>query len=228
VGSGEMSGQEAIMCPFCGAPYSGIIPIDVVDVKCRYCGGRILLPSHLSVVPRCPNHPDTIAVGLCSNCSHQFCKQCLHLQRLEGGRTYFCTQCLRARKIDSAWASIAVGAVVFFFALVFLGTPASYGAIIFLVFSLPFIAYGIYILTSSSESSAPSIQEMEKENAARRAEDIVSVDVESLYWGLWREYLRTIGVNGPMILERRIHEYMRQGLSKEEAIRRLARNEKID
>jgi hypothetical protein len=60
-----MSGQEAIVCPFCGAPYAGVISHDAVHVKCKYCGGVVLLPSHLSVVPRCPNHPDTIAVGGC-------------------------------------------------------------------------------------------------------------------------------------------------------------------
>lgn len=221
-----MSGGEAIICPFCGAPYSGTVPYDVVDIKCRYCGGRILLPSHLSVVPRCPNHPDTVAVGLCSQCSQQFCKNCLHVKQLEGGRTYLCTRCLRADEIDRAWISIAIGAVTFFFALVFLGSPASYGAIIFLIFSLPFIAYGIYVLMSRTYSSAQTVQEIEEE-AARKAEDMLPADVESLYWRLWGEYARTMRLSGPTILERRIHQYMSQGMSKEEAIRRLARIEKI-
>jgi DNA-directed RNA polymerase subunit RPC12/RpoP len=222
-----MSGEEAIICPFCGAPYSGTVPYDVVDLKCRYCGGRILLPSHLSVVPRCPNHPDTVAVGLCSQCSQRLCKECLHVKQFEGGRTYLCTRCLQAREVDNAWASIAIGALMIFFALVFLSTPVSYGAIIFLLFSLPFIVYGVYILKSSKESSVQTVQEIEEE-AAREAENMLPADVESLYWRLWREYARTMGLGGPTILERRIHQYMSQGMSKEEAIRRLARNEKID
>jgi len=116
-----------------------------------------------------------------------------------------------------------------FIALIFLGTPASYwGTVFFIIFSLPFIAYGVYILTSSAESSTPTIQEMEEENAARRAENILPADAEWLYWRVRFEYARTMGLGGATILERRIHEYIRQGMSREEAIRRLARNEKIN
>jgi hypothetical protein len=133
------------------------------------------------------------------------------------------------RKIDQAWISIAFGALMFFFALIFLGTPASYGVtILFIVISLPFIAYGVYFLTSSAESSTPTIQEMEEENAARRAENMLPADVEKLYWRLRFEYARTMGLGGPTILERRIHEYEGQGVSREEAVRRLAKNEKVD
>lgn len=78
-----------------------------------------------------------------------------------------------------------------------------------------------------TESSAQTVQEIEEEKAVRKAEDMLPAEVESLYWRVWREYVRTTGLNGPMFLERRIHDYIDQGMSKEEAIRRLARNEKI-
>jgi hypothetical protein len=111
-----------------------------------------------------------------------------------------------------------------FFGLVLLNTG---GGILFLLFSVPFIGYGIYVLKRPTMSSALTVQEIEEEKAALKAEDALPADVESLYWRAWREYVRTMGLNGPAMLERRIHDYMSQGISKEEAIRRLTRTEKI-
>jgi hypothetical protein len=96
-----------------------------------------------------------------------------------------------------------------------------------LAFSLPLMAYGVYILMSPPNSSERRVQDMEEEEGAKKVENMLSQDVESIYWMVWREYVRTMGANGPMMLERRIHAYMNQGMSKDEAIRRLARNEKI-
>jgi hypothetical protein len=74
--------------------------------------------------------------------------------------------------------------------------------------------------------SAATVQEIEEDKKVRE-EDVISVDAESLYWSVWREYVRTLGLSGPTILEKRIHDYMNQGLTMEEAIRRLAKTEKI-
>lgn len=120
-----------------------------------------------------------------------------------------------------------MGGFILFIALMFLNSPAAFGAVLFLLFSLSFIGYGVYILQRPIESAAPSVTEIEKEKEDREAEGMLPEEVESLYWAVWREYVRTLGVNGPVFLERRIHDYMEQGMSKEEAIRRLAKNEKI-
>jgi len=228
-----VSEQEAIVCPFCGAPYAGVVPLGVVHVKCKYCGGVVLLPSHLSVVPRCPNHPDTIAVGLCSNCIQGFCRECLHLHKVEGGSTYLCPRCLQGRRTDQAWVFIAIGAIGFLLALFSFATSFSVGAfLLFVLFlSVPSIAYGIYILKRPLQFFAPTIQEIQEEREARRKEreeeGVISAEAESLYWRVWSQYVRTIGLAGPTILERRIHDYMNQGFSKEEAIKKLARIERI-
>lgn len=227
LGKAVTSGQEVIVCPFCGAPYAGIVPHDVVHVKCKYCGGVILLPSHLSVVPRCPNHPDTVAVGLCSRCFRGVCKKCLYLHQVEGGRTYLCPTCTQARQTDQAWISIGMGAVISLFALLISAASFLLGVLFILIFSLPFIAYGLYILKRPLESFAPTVQEIEEGREARKEEGMISANAEFLYWKLWREYVRTMGVAGITILEKRIHDYMNQGLSKEEAIKKLSKIEKI-
>lgn len=222
-----MSEQESIVCPFCGAPYADVVPHDVVHVKCKYCGGVILLPSHLSVVPRCPNHPDTIAVGLCSRCLQGFCKDCLHIQQLEGGRTYLCPKCMEGRRTDVAWGSIGIGPVMFFLALWGFTLSPLLGVFFILIFSVPFLAYGLYTLKRPLESLAPAIQEIQERREARKEEGMISADAESLYWRIWSQYVRTIGIAGPSILERRIHTYKNQGLSLEEAIKRIAKDERI-
>lgn len=214
------------MCPFCGAPYAGIVPSDVVHVKCKYCGGVILLPSHLSVVPRCLNHPDTVAVGLCSRCFQGVCKKCLYLHRLEGGRTYLCPTCMQARRSDQAWGTIGLGAAMFILALLFFAVSPLFGVFFILIFSLPFIAYGLYNLKRPLKSLAPTIQEIQETREARKEEGSISVDAESLYWRMWREYVRTMGAAGPTILERRIRAYMDKGLSLDEAIKKLVKTER--
>lgn len=222
-----MSEQEAVVCPFCGAPYAGVVPHDVVDVKCKYCGGVILLPSHLSVVPRCPNHPDTIAVGLCSECLQGFCKDCLHLHEVEGGRIHLCPTCSEGRRTDQAWVLIAVGGIMSFIALLASVQSPAAGLFFILISSVPLIAYGLYLLKRPLQSSAPTIQEIQERRKAREEGGMISVDAEFLYWRIWADYVRGIGVAGPMILERRIRSYMNQGLSQEEAIKKLAKEEKI-
>ncbi len=226
-----MSERDVLACPFCGAPYTEAIPRDVVNVKCKYCKSIILLPSNLSIVPRCPNHTDTIALGLCNRCMQAFCKKCLHYERRNGENIYLCSNCLESRKKDRAYGLIAVGVAMFFVSLFAVSISIFLFLVLFIVLSLPFIAGGLYVFSSLENTSnlavSSNLQQLEESAEERRLLGAASVDVESLYWRLWKEYVRGIGVNGPALLEKRIHDYMKDGLTLEEAIKRLAKFERI-
>jgi hypothetical protein len=134
---------------------------------------------------------------------------------------------MQTRRVDQAWISIAIGTFIFLFGLIILEVSILIDVFFILFFSAPFVFYGLYVLKHPLKSSAPSIQDIQERRVARKEEEMISVDAEFLYWGIWREYVRTIGAAGPAILERRLHDYMDQGLSKEEAIKKLAKIEKI-
>jgi len=91
-----MGEKEAFLCPFCGAPYSELVPAGTVQVKvkCRYCGATILVPPFFirqgGAVQRCRKHPDNLAVGFCKNCQKTFCDKCLRVWRA----LYLCHKCL--------------------------------------------------------------------------------------------------------------------------------------
>jgi hypothetical protein len=89
--------EEAFLCPFCGAPYRELIPADTVQVKCHYCGATIFVPPPLGgAVKRCPNHPEALAVGLCSKCGESYCEHCLHVAQGESSvKIYYCPECLK-------------------------------------------------------------------------------------------------------------------------------------
>jgi DNA-directed RNA polymerase subunit RPC12/RpoP len=99
---------EALTCPFCGAPYKAIIPAGTIQVKCNYCGAAILVPPRLGgVVRQCPNHPDTLAVGICNDCGQSYCTRCLYAISIEGGKLHVCAKCYEKRRgMKTVWASI--------------------------------------------------------------------------------------------------------------------------
>ncbi|MGB9676925.1 MAG: hypothetical protein ACPL0C_07055 [Candidatus Bathyarchaeales archaeon] len=100
--------EEALTCPFCGAPYRAIIPAGTIQVKCDYCGATILVPPRLGgAVRQCPNHPDTLAVGLCNDCGQSYCTRCLYIFNVEGGKLHVCAKCYEKRRdMKTVWASI--------------------------------------------------------------------------------------------------------------------------
>ncbi|MEM3785547.1 MAG: hypothetical protein QW667_07380 [Candidatus Bathyarchaeia archaeon] len=117
--------KEAVTCPFCGAPYREIIPADTVQVKCNYCGVIILVPPHLGGIARqCPNHPQTLAAGICNDCGQSFCTRCLYVFNIKSGKLYICAKCYENRnhmKSVAAVVSLAL-ALIFFAAIPFLLT----------------------------------------------------------------------------------------------------------
>ncbi|MEM2779327.1 MAG: hypothetical protein QW791_00430 [Candidatus Bathyarchaeia archaeon] len=99
--------EASLVCPFCGALYRETIPAGTVQVKCRYCGATILVPPSLGgVVRRCPNHPETLAVGICNDCGQSFCTRCLYVLDIKSGRLYVCAECYRNRTAKSKIAVV--------------------------------------------------------------------------------------------------------------------------
>lgn len=104
-------------CPFCGAPHGESVPAGVVQVRCNYCGAEILVPPRLGgEVRRCPNHPDSLAVGLCNECGKSFCDQCLFLWETGHGKLHLCSKCYGFRNSMGNVATI----ISFIFSIIFL------------------------------------------------------------------------------------------------------------
>ncbi|MEM3725764.1 MAG: hypothetical protein QXK98_02750 [Candidatus Bathyarchaeia archaeon] len=143
--------EEALTCPFCGAPYRDIIQAGTIQVKCNYCGATILVPPRLGgAVRQCPNHPDTLAVGLCNDCGQSYCTRCLYIFNVEGGKLHVCAKCYEKRRgMKTVWASILlIFSIILLLTIpVIIATPTSspdvggalqvlFGAILLLTLSL--------------------------------------------------------------------------------------------
>ncbi|MEM3699519.1 MAG: hypothetical protein QXL57_01445 [Candidatus Bathyarchaeia archaeon] len=109
---------EAFLCPFCGAPYKELIPAGVVQVKCHYCGATMLVPPRLGgLIQRCPNHPDTLAIGLCNDCNKSYCDNCLYIFETKNEKLYLCVRCHKNR----TQASRAKAIFLFIASMIFIG-----------------------------------------------------------------------------------------------------------
>ncbi|GEM_PF-3543939 len=163
---------EALTCPFCGAPYRETIPAGTVQVKCQYCGAIILVPPSLGgVVRQCLNHPETLAVGLCNDCSQSFCTRCLYVLNVQGGRLYVCAKCYENRTAKGKIAAVLsfVLALIFLAAIPFLMASPAASSDIGGVFRILF--YAILLLAISAvglfikPKSPPSLYDMMSKGA---------------------------------------------------------------
>ena len=86
----------------------------------------------------------------------------------------------------------------------------TWGILFTVVFAVPVTAYGVYsVRASRSTGGFPS-----EETAAEK---------QKQYQDTLTEYVKSFGVvRGTLMLENRIKAYMNDGLSKEEAVRKLA------
>lgn len=114
----------SLVCPSCGAPYRETVPSGVMQVKCRYCGGVIVVPPLLHEGVRCcPNHPDRLATGKCNDCFESFCDECLRpfelKERYDTTILYLCQGCLRERYENGAYKIIFAGIVLVLGAFLF-------------------------------------------------------------------------------------------------------------
>lgn len=151
---------EAFLCPFCGAPFKELIPSGVVQVKCHYCGATVLVPPRfVGLVQRCPNHPDTLAIGFCNDCNKSYCDSCLYIYEIEHGKLHLCAQCYKNRTQHSH----ALAILMFTLSLMFIG-------LFLLVSSIQIIVGALILLVMSiaafaGEKRPISVQEARSQSA---------------------------------------------------------------
>jgi len=221
--------KETLTCPLCGAPYRETIPSGVVQVKCRYCGGTILVPPALGgEVYRCPNHPDVLVVSLCNDCGESYCDSCLYFYDVRDGTLNLCPSCFRNRQTAGAKGILTVGILLFLLASFAVVSTSAVGDKLlsgfFLVISLPMVVWGIYRNyrlpkgVSVKEKTEAFKQEME----SRKAFGARATQYE-LYNRLLHENIRDLGADlGMRTLERRIDLYLSSGMSRSEAVKKIA------
>jgi DNA-directed RNA polymerase subunit RPC12/RpoP len=210
--------EEAFLCPFCGAPYRELIPAGVVQVKCQYCGANVLVPPRLGgVVQRCPNHPESLAIGLCSKCGGGYCDRCLHILETQYGYFYICPFCFQERKKMQTAARLFVGLFSIFFLFLFFLTGAValgfYSAVLILT------AIGIFL----ANPSLPTVHERIVMTEAKQ-KMAKSLTEKELYEKMLDTYISMYGTgHGKWLLEKKINSHTKLGISREEAIRKIAK-----
>ena len=133
---------EPFLCPFCGAPQKSTIPRGTTQIKCKYCGAVILVPTWMgSGTCWCTNHHEKVADGLCNDCGESFCTDCLSPYELErqgeSGTLYLCSDCLKERYVKKANGYIFFG-FVFLSAGIFQAAIMYYAPIV-VIFSMAFV-----------------------------------------------------------------------------------------
>jgi hypothetical protein len=121
-------------------------------------------------VPRCTNHPERIALGICNDCGGSFCSDCLHSYELKGrdesATLYLCPTCLKARYKKNARNYVFSGALCLAFAVIFLSVfPADawsdlrvfFTEALFLVLGVGMLVYGVYL--QSRDIEEPTVEE---------------------------------------------------------------------
>jgi uncharacterized Zn-finger protein len=212
----------AVRCPYCGAPYGKLIPADVVQVECQYCGGTFQVQPRIGIeISRCPSHPEKAAVGICNDCKRSFCGECLHVYALEtrdaDATLYLCPTCLRARHVEKAERYIYAGVLLLLIGM--------FLCIVFLVFGIAAVVlgFGAIIYGFSKKPAAieePTIDELwarEKEEKAEFGDDF-----KAMHGELLTRYVNHWGVTtGTQLLDDEIRAYMRQGDSFPEAVTKV-------
>lgn len=218
-----------IICPFCGGVYRESISLGTAQVKCKYCGGAILVPPHLGGAGwSCPNHPDVLAVGFCNDCGGRYCDACLYFYSIEHGALHLCPACFKARKSKEASIALWLGVAFVIFGIIYSATARNFeealalGVFFFGFFSLPAFAWGIYKMTHIPKglSVKENRESIEREREIQKSQG--SRSTYELYNMLLGDYMHALGSRAFDILEREIDAYVRTGLSRSEAVRKLA------
>jgi hypothetical protein len=222
--------ETGIVCPLCGAPYRYIVSPDVAQVKCEYCGGIFSVPHSLEdTAPRCANHPEALAIGLCNDCGRNFCIQCLCTYNLTGheeATLYLCPECFRERQLKQANSWILAGSVSLVFCLLFALMIPIGGILLFLIISVPIMIYGLFKrVTLPKVPSAYVEEENQLTSKAEIPESTPEVDTGTLYDKMLYEYVMRFGPAGREMLENEIYTWVRcAGLDYKEAVCKVAQS----
>lgn len=209
-------------CPFCGAPYGKLIPADVVQVECQYCGGIFQVQPRVGIeISRCPNHPEKVAVGICNDCKSRFCAECLHAYALEtrdvSATLYLCPNCLRARHAENAERYIYAGILLLLIGIFF--------CVVSLVFGIAIVILGVAaIIYGFSKKPGAIVEPTVDELWGRKKEEKAEFggDFDAMHSELLARYVNHWGVTtGTQLLHDEIRAYMKHGDSFPEAIARV-------
>ncbi len=211
-----------LMCPVCGAPYRKVVPVGVVQVRCTYCGATVAIPSGL---PRCPNHPDTVAASFCSDCRRSYCRDCLSSYTLKGesesGYLYLCPDCLRLRYLERSNRVVLFGVLFLALGLFVMLSNVVLGAFMIAVLAAPAFVYTLYkhrLYRGDTQSQVALAKALVQRRSQRTSQEI--------YQNMLVEYTKYLGpVHASIRLENRVQSYMKDGFSREEAVRRVAKDE---
>lgn len=195
-----------------------------------------MVPTFFSgAIQRCTNHPETLAVGLCNDCGQSYCDNCLSRQKIEGGTLFLCPACRSKREDRTTISILSTGLFVFIMGMIFaLAIPApqniAVGAFLFVFLASPFLIWGVYrIITPPRADTLKIIGEREKQEelaAKLRAVTVEKASPSLVYDRLLNKYLR---IYDPKVaydaLERRIQLYHLSGMSRSEAVMKIAEEE---
>jgi hypothetical protein len=216
---------KGVSCPFCGAPYKKLIPPDVLQLTCDYCGATFRTPPRIGVeIPQCHNHPERFAVGICNDCGENFCSQCLQTYdfktRDRNAMLYLCPSCLRDRYLKKANNYILSGTL-----LLLIGTPF---AIVLLPVSIFLMIIGaievVYGFSKRREANEEfPVQELQAQEEMRAdQEGGEDVEAELLYSKLLTKYIEHWGVHtGIQLLDNEIRAYTWHGETFAEAVKKV-------
>ena len=239
-----MEKPEAFLCPFCGAPYRELIPAGIVQVKCRYCGATVLVPPRLGgLLQLCPNHPGLLTVGICDDCGKSLCGDCLFFVKTYPQESrqplpkysHFCSDCMK-RKGLKYWsepnqALIVVGVFILYIGIFMFVVSFIAGMFLF------FIGFALMFASRGEKFSFPTVSMVMEKMAElnKRAEKVKAAmspqEVEDLYGELCTRMLIPDPHTGKVERSRidsLIKEYMQSGLSRKDAILKVASEEGIE
>jgi len=234
-----LESPEYLLCPFCSAPYREFIPPGTVQVKCPYCGSTILVPPKFGgPVQRCPNHSESLAIGLCSKCYGSFCGDCLFLitsVKMVGksviiDRLFLCAKCRDGAK-DGEKGTLIANTIwlLIFSSLILYAFSWQYGGWllnIILVLLPLFIALAYWRLKAIDEryKMAPSLRKF-REVSLKLNDKIESLKAtltaEELYHKIIGGKWTRLEVGYKPFVEKRLEEYMKSGLDRKEALLKI-------
>jgi hypothetical protein len=230
-----------IRCPFCGAPYKKPVPPNALQLKCDYCGATFHTPPKLGVeIPRCYNHCERYATGICNDCGESFCSECLTAFPLvtDGSRAmlYLCPNCLRKRNLEKADANILGATLVLIVGILVFGYGVAFGSPIWVAGAFLSFASGAGIWYFEGQRSEvpseivpeimPEAEISVKENGAM-SEEAEAEETEQLYDQLFTKYIEHWGIQtGTQLLDSEIRAYTMHGDSYATAMRKISERNK--
>ncbi len=222
-----------LKCPFCGAPQEKTIPVGVVQVKCKYCSGLIVIPPSMSKgAHRCRHHPEKTTSGRCNDCGEYFCDRCLQTYDFitEDGSAllYLCPDCLRGRVLDKANHLIYIGIAALLMGIfsAIIGPPLVLPSAILALIGVAVIADSFLRRHKAPKGTSIDEPQIEEEKKEEPSVALQNGDVEELYSKLLTYYVTRWGSRtGNELLDIDVGVYTRRGVSFAEAVDKVYRRE---